>query len=186
MKQWLRRVRGAVGMGLTWALVWAPVAVLVGTQIVDPDNSMDEMWVMIGALPGFLSGVIFSALLGIAAGRRRLDELSIARVGGWGAAAGLLIGILPFVLGDSEGGRPVWPLAVVVITSITLLGAVSAAGSLALAQRARTRESLSSGAGSNDVGLTGGDLQELLGGGVSPSGSRSAALENATRPIVGG
>ncbi|MFN2400466.1 MAG: hypothetical protein ABR543_17785 [Gemmatimonadaceae bacterium] len=161
MKKWLRRIRGAVGMGLIWALVWAPIAVLIGTQIVDPDDSMDEMWVMVGALPGFLSGVVFSAVLGIAARRRRLDELSIARVGGWGAVAGLLIGILPWVLGDS-GGRPWLFQAVVVITSITLLSAVSAAGSLALAQRVQKRELLDSRANlSSDVGLTEGEVQEL-------------------------
>ena len=186
MKQWLRRVRGAVGMGLTWALVWAPVAVLVGTQIVDPDNSMDEMGVMIGALPGFLSGVMFSAVLGIAAGRRRLDELSVARVGGWGAVAGMLIGILPFVLGKPEGGRPQWLLAGVVITSITLLGALSAAGSLALAQRAQTRPSLDRGASLDDAGLPEAEVQALLGGRVSPSGSGSAASENVTSPSVRG
>ena len=52
MKKWLRRIRGAVLMGLAWAAVWAPVAVLLGTFVVDPDNSMDEMWVAVGAYPG--------------------------------------------------------------------------------------------------------------------------------------
>jgi hypothetical protein len=164
MKKWLRRIRGAVGMGLTWALVWAPVAVLIGTQIVDPDDSMDEMWWMAGALPGFLSGVAFSAVLGIAARRRRLDELSVARVGGWGAVAGLLIGVLPFLLGSPSEGGPVWPLAATVITSITLLSAVSAAGSLALARRAQMRELPDSSANLDDAGLTEGEVKELLGG----------------------
>lgn len=48
MKEWPRRIRGAVVMGLTWAVVWAPVAVLVGL-ILDPDGSMDEMWPAIGS-----------------------------------------------------------------------------------------------------------------------------------------
>ena len=161
MKTWPRRIRAAVVMGLIWALVWAPVAVLIGTQIVDPDDSMDEMWWMVGALPGFLSGVMFSAVLGVAARRRRLDELSIARVGGWGAVAGVLIALLPFALGD-RGGRPVLLLAVVVITSITLLSAVSAAGSLALAQRAQKRELLDAGAHVPEVGLAGGEAQKEL------------------------
>jgi hypothetical protein len=182
MKRWLRRVRAAVGMGLMWALVWAPVAVVIGTRIVDPDNSMDEMWWMVGALPGFLSGVTFAAVLGIAARRRSLDELSIARVGGWGAVAGLLIGILPFLLGD-RGGRPVWPLALVVISTITLLSALSAAGSLALAQRAQRRESLHGRAEMDDVGLAEGEAPELLGDRGSPAGSEPAAAERAARPI---
>ena len=71
MKKWLRRIRGALGMGLTWAMVWAPVAVLIGTQIVDPDDSMDEMWWMIGALPGFLSGVVTVQCTGRSGGAGR-------------------------------------------------------------------------------------------------------------------
>ena len=185
MKTWLRRVRGAVGMGLLWALLWAPVAVLIGTRIVDPDDSMDEMWWMVGALPGFLSGVVFSAVLGTVARRRRLDELSVARVGGWGAVAGLLTGILPFLLGD-RGGRPLWPLAVAVIPSITLLSAASAAASLALAQRALKREPHDRTADPDDVGLPEGEVRELLGGRGSPSGSSSAASASVAPPITRG
>ena len=134
MKKWLRRLRGAVAMGLTWAAVWAVVAVLIG-MVVDPDGSMDEMWPAIGAYPGFLGGLVFSAVLGIAAARRRLDELSLWRVGAWGAAAGLLVGLLPYAVGELNPNVPVW-LPAVVTASITLLSAVSAAGSLALARRA--------------------------------------------------
>ena len=138
MKKWMRRIRGAVGMGLTWALVWAPVAVLIGL-FVDPDGSMDEMWPAIGAYPGFLGGVAFSVVLAVAARRRGLDELSLSRVALWGAGAGLLVGTLPFTIGEPTTERPLWLLATVVIGSITLLSAASAAGSLALARRAEKR-----------------------------------------------
>jgi hypothetical protein len=138
MKKWLRRIRGAVGMGLTWALVWAPVAVLIGTAI-DPDGSMDEMWPAIGAYPGFLGGVVFSVVLAIAARRRSLDELSLPRVAAWGAFAGLLVGTIPFLIGDPTTEIPLWQLAAVVIGSITGLSAASAAGSLALARMAEKR-----------------------------------------------
>jgi hypothetical protein len=161
MKKWLRRIRGAVGMGLIWALVWAPVAVLIG-MAVDPDGSMDEMWVAIGAYPGFLGGVVFSAVLGIAARRRRLEELSLARVAAWGAAAGLLVGVLPFTIGESTTELPLWLLATVVISSITLLSTVSAAGSLALARMAEKRELPRAGAGVAEVGRGGREPQTLL------------------------
>jgi hypothetical protein len=128
---WLRRVRGAVFMGLTWAVVWAPIAVLTGL-IVDPDGSMDEMWVAIGAYPGFLCGVVFSAVLRIAEGRRGLDELPLSRVGAWGTVAGLLVGVLPFTIGESTSELPLWQLAAIVIGSFTLLSAVSAMVSAAL------------------------------------------------------
>lgn len=137
MKRWFRRVRGAIGLGITWALFWAPVAVLIGF-IVDPDNSLDEMWPAIGAYPGFLGGVVFSILLGIAARKHRLHELSIGRVAAWGAAAGLMVGTLPFLIGEPASDR-VWLLATAVIGTITTLSAASAAGSLALAQRAERK-----------------------------------------------
>ena len=151
MKQWARRLRGAVGMGLTWAAVWAPAGVLIG-MLVDPDNSMDEMWVAIGAYPGFMIGVLFSVVLGIAAGRRRFDELSIPRFAAWGAVAGLIAGVLPFVLGDPTTELPQWLLGGVVTGSTTLLGAISAAGSLAVARRAERRESLGAGSAAAEAG----------------------------------
>lgn len=140
MTQWGRRVRGALVMGLLWALVWAPVAVLLGVFVIDPDNSMDEMWVMVGALPGFLGGVVFSIVLGIAARRRRFDELSLPRFAAWGALAGFLVGTLPFTLGTPTSAVPQWLLALAIVVPITLLSAASAAGSLALARLSQRRE----------------------------------------------
>ena len=70
-------------MGVLWAMAWAPVAVVIGTTIIDPGDSMDEMWFMVGVIPGFISGVLFSVVLGMAARRRKLDELSVARFARW-------------------------------------------------------------------------------------------------------
>lgn len=139
MRPWMKRVRAALMMGLMWAVVWAPVAVVVGLAI-DPDGSMDEMWVAAGAYAGFIGGVVFSMILAAATRRRTLGELSIARVAGWGAAAGLLVGSLPLLLGTPAAGVPLWALGGAIVGSITVLSAVSAAGSLALARRGDTRK----------------------------------------------
>lgn len=181
MNKWLKRIRGAVGMGLTWALVWAPVAVLIGFAI-DPDGSMDEMWPAIGAIPGFLGGVVFSVVLAIAARHRRLDELSLARVAGWGAFAGLLVGTLPFLIGESTSEIPVWQLASVVIGTITGLSAASAAGSLAVARMAERRaladggmEGIGAGIAPGHLGIGGpgqGDVGSVKTRGADPVGSR--------------
>ena len=135
MRQWLRRIRVAVLSGLAWAAAWAPAGVLLGL-IVDSDGSMDEMWVAVGAYPGFLSGVVFLAVLGVAKARRRFDELPLARVGAFGAVSGARVGGLPFValVSDETGGLRGQLLGAVIIASITLLSAVSAVGSLALAK----------------------------------------------------
>ena len=134
---WPRCIRNAALTGLAWAGVWAPIAVLAGL-IVDPDGSMDEMWVLIGAYPGFLCGVVFAALLGIAEGRVRSEEASLPATATCGAVAGLLVGALPFTIGESTSQLPVWLLALVFIGSTTFLGVVSALGT-ALAHRSLWR-----------------------------------------------
>lgn len=145
MNRWLRRARSALVMGLVWALVWAPVGVLIGL-IVDADGSMDEPWPLIGAYPGFLGGVVFAIVLGIVGRRHRFDELSMSRFAGWGAVAGLLVGLLPWFLGTPAPGLPRW-LPALVVGTITLMSALSAAGSLVLARRAQRRERVAADAG---------------------------------------
>ena len=145
MKKSLNRIRGAALTGLAWAVAWAPLAVLAG-MIVDPDGSMDEMWVAIGAYPGFLCGAVFFAVLGIAERRRGLDESPLARVGAWGAAAGVLVGLLPFAIGEPTSAVPLWQLLVGFAGTTTLLSAVSAVATALLVRHAARRRRLA-GAG---------------------------------------
>ena len=106
MKKAARAIGGAVATGLAWAAVWAPVAVVIGTMIVDPDDSIDEMWIVVGAYPGFLSGVVFSAVRGIAERGRGLAEVSLPRLAAWGAVSGLLVGAFPFFAGTPTSEIP--------------------------------------------------------------------------------
>ena len=124
-------------MALTWALVWAPVGLVVGT-IVDPNESMDEPWLVVGLFPGFLCGAIFAIALGIAEGRRRLAELSLSRVAAWGASSGLVVGALPFMLGTANTALPLWQWLILIVGSITLLSSASALASALLARTRRT------------------------------------------------
>jgi len=141
VKRWLRRIRGAVGMGLLWGALWAAVGALNGV-LVGPNGSMDGLWLgpPVGMFPGFVAGVMFSAVLGIAAAPRRLHELSIAQAGAWGGMVGMVLGVLPFAINKPPSEFPLWLVAGAVIGSFTLMGAISAAGSLALARRAKIRE----------------------------------------------
>lgn len=138
MKRWFKRIGGALLMGLAWAAVWTPVGVLLGLA-VDWDGSMEEIWVAVGAYPGFLCGALFYAVLGVAAACRRLEDLSLSQAAARGAVSGVLVSAMPFLAlatieGDDSQG---WPLALLVLASITGLSAVSGAASTTLAKRRR-------------------------------------------------
>ena len=84
MKQWGRRIRAAIGMGLTWgAAFFAAGAVLARV----PGFSSDLPFALWFAPLGLLSGLIFSGILVVSEGRRRFDRISLSRFAGWGAVS---------------------------------------------------------------------------------------------------
>ena len=89
MKKWPKRIRGAFGMGLTWAIAWfgAGVALLLVVGL----DAADVPFLIGFGMFGFLAGVMFSGVLGIVEGRRRFDQMSVPRFAGWGAVGGLLL-----------------------------------------------------------------------------------------------
>ena len=164
MKRWLRRIRGAVGMGLTWAVGWALVGVLIGLSwsLGLPMGWFVEVFdapLPALAIPGFFGGAVFSMVLGIAGRRHRFDELSLPRFGAWGAVGGLLLTV-PIVTVSTLSLIP----AAVAIGIVALLSAGSATGSLMLARVAEDRELLD-GAEVAEAGRTGSATRELPGDG---------------------
>ena len=140
MKKWLRRIRGAIGMGLTWAAAWGAAGMLVtlGFLLVTGRRPDAPFPLMFGAF-GFVAGVIFSGVLGLAEGRRRFDQMSLPRFAAWGAAGGFLLSAT-FVLAVSLAGDPAFLWNLVVVGPVFAVAAAgSAAGSLALARRAQDR-----------------------------------------------
>ena len=161
MKRWLKRIRGAVGMGLAWAAVWAGVGVIVGvvTTVFGPYPASEIIeGAAAGVILGFVAGATFSTVLGITEGRRRFDEMSLWRFASWGALGTLLL------LGLMATTGPLVEASIVRYGVLALLGAGSAAGSLALARRADDRELLEHGADVADIGLTEEEKRELLAG----------------------
>ncbi|MDE0104537.1 MAG: hypothetical protein OXN89_19355 [Bryobacterales bacterium] len=135
--KWKKKIGAAALTGLSWAIGWAPIAVVIGL-IVDPDGSMDEMWVAIGAYPGFLCGVVFSVMIQISKGRDRIGELSVMRVGSVAAIAGVSVIVLPSVLvagGDSSVLSGPLP-ATLLLGSVVLLSAISGIASRSAARLA--------------------------------------------------
>ena len=131
MKRWVKRIRGVVGMGLTWATAWFGVGAILG--LVFWGETLNAAWfenTLQIAVLGFIGGTAFSGVLGIAEGRRTFEEMSMRRFAGWGAVGGLVVALL------MVGGAVSAPGAASILGFLTLLGAGSAAGSLALARRA--------------------------------------------------
>jgi hypothetical protein len=129
MRPFLRKCRGALGLGLlsagAWAIIFALIAVVIG--IFDPD-SIDQgegplHVAPIGALFGFVSGIVFALLLAVGEGRKTLRDLSIARAALWG-----MLGTAAYPL-----LTPVGDEAVLIFGPI---GAALAAACVAVAKRA--------------------------------------------------
>jgi hypothetical protein len=157
MRKWLRRIRGAIGMGLTWAAAWfgAGLILLLTVGV----GAADVPFPLFFALLGFLAGVTFSGVLGIVEGRRRFDQMSLPRFAAWGAIGGLLLsGIFAWAAGLGGEFLVLGPL-------FALSGAGCAAGSLALARKAEDRELLDASADVGEAGLAEDEARELLGGG---------------------
>jgi len=132
MKQLLRRIRGAIGMGLTWAAAWFVAGALLARV---PGFSSDLPFALLFAPLGFVTGIIFSGVLVGIEGRRGFDRASLARFAGWGAASGLLLSGI-FVVGAALRGASLVGEFLVFGPALATAGAVCAAGSLALARRA--------------------------------------------------
>jgi hypothetical protein len=144
MTDWMRRLRGALKMGVTWAIGWGLVGFaieLVHNVWPNPLGSMVDIWPMALALPAFFSGFTFSILLGIAARRRRFRDLSLPGFAALGGLGGALVSLGPALMvgvGLASMHEPysVWQVTAQLFVPIALLGAGSAAGTLALARRA--------------------------------------------------
>ena len=157
MQNWLRRIRGAIGMGLGWGAAWSAAGSV--PRWVFGFNA-DAPFPLIFGVLGFIAGVTFSGLLVLTEGRRRFDQMSLPRFAGWGAMGGLLLSAL-FVKAASLG----WGEMLALAPTFALACAVCASGSLALARRATRRELPDSRGDTAEAELTDHEKRKLLGGG---------------------
>jgi hypothetical protein len=132
MSKWMRRIRGALGMGLAWALAWFSAGMVL-LFVVGPDAADVPFPLGFGAL-GFLAGITFSGVLGLAEGRRSFEQMSLPRFALWGGVGGLLFAGI-FVVAAALGIEAFLGLGIV----FALAGAGCASGSLALARRVDDR-----------------------------------------------
>lgn len=129
---WLRRIRGAIGMGLLWAVAWSAVGAV--PRWILGINTDAPIPLLLGVF-GFFAGVIFAGVLMLTEGRRKFDEMTLPRFAGWGATGGLLLSALvakPLSLG--------WGDLMALAPTLAAACALCASGSLALAKRAQLQE----------------------------------------------
>jgi hypothetical protein len=127
MKGSLKRLRGIIGTGLTWALGWAGLFGAAGT--IFGAYSIPRL-AFVGGFMGLVVGGAFAVTLTIAERRHTLEDLSLWRTAIWGGLGGFLVAVV-----FSGSGGLIWSLA----TTTALLGTVSSAGTVAVAKRANRR-----------------------------------------------
>jgi len=154
MRKWLRRIRGAIGMGIIWAAAWS-AAGLVPRWVFG--FNADVPFPLVFGVLGFIAGVTFSGILVLTEGRRRFDQISLPRFATWGALGGLLLSAL-----FAKAASLDWGDVLAIAPTFALASAVCASGSLALARRAVRRELPDLRPDTAEAELTDHEQQKLL------------------------
>lgn len=136
MQRWLRRIRAAIGVGLTWGAAWFGAGMVL--LLIVGVGAADVPFPLFFGLLGFLAGAAFSGILGLLAGRRTFDQMSLPRFALGGALGGIAIAAIVNV-----AAGPAQDLLMVGAV-FAAAGAVSAAGTLAIARRAEKRDLIES------------------------------------------
>ena len=142
----LRRLRGAFGNAVVWGAAWFTVAFVVATLlfvlgVIDgrgsPLLALLGLPIRIG-LAGFFAGGLFSLVISLVYGGRRLADINWVRFGiGGGLAVALLMPPLYQLLNILSGTGPIpWRLLLDDVPWMSVMGGVAAAGTLKLAQYA--------------------------------------------------
>lgn len=148
MRRWLRRLRGALGIGTLWGVAGTVVGVVggaIGGLLLGlPVGYLMPVFGLYAGSTGFLLGSGFSLILAVQGERGALGELSPKRAAVLGAIAGAALPLAwllaPFgeLLTDLTA-LPLGQFLMVLLASgatCGALGAAMAAGTLALARRA--------------------------------------------------
>jgi len=144
------RLRAALGTAATWAVAWAGAALSIGVlSVVAPALPLGWFFEVFDAplpamaMPGFVGGLCYAAVVRLAGRKRPLREIGFGEVALWGVGGGLLLSAIPALslLDNGPGGAPegAWrlPAAIGVLITFSVASAVS---SFWLARRAAARD----------------------------------------------
>jgi hypothetical protein len=140
MKGFLRRLRGIIGTGLTWAVGWAGLwcayfLVLAGLGLVGEGVMSFPVFLVTTIFIagwGFIAGGLFGLGLSILERHKKLEDLSLWRVALWGGLGGSLLTV---VFNLTRVGYVHWPA----VLTFFLISAGLSSGTVALARRADTK-----------------------------------------------
>lgn len=68
-------IRGAVLVVILWVIGWGLGFGGIMEAFFDPDGKIGDVWPTMLAIPGFIGGIVFAALLMIAERGRRFDGI---------------------------------------------------------------------------------------------------------------
>jgi hypothetical protein len=135
METLTRRLRGLLGVGVTWGTLWAGIGAVIGLVVGEPM----AVWALGMGLYGLVSGVGFGALLSLGEGRKTLLDLRLGRVAVWGVLGSALVPLLFGAMGTFGVGTTLADVLGAVLTT-AVLGGTFAPGSVAIARRAQLRQ----------------------------------------------
>lgn len=131
MNKLLRKLRGAMGIGLTWGALWAAIfaAISIIVWVIKPEDiDAGEGPIRVGAIGGgigLMSGVAFSILLSFAESGRAIRDIALSRAAIWGILASA---VFPLLTGRKDQVFVLCPI-----------GAAVAIAAVAIARRADLR-----------------------------------------------
>lgn len=139
----LRKLRGMFGIGVFWAVVWAPIGLAMATiQLFTSGFGLPTAALAVGVLKsglmnGFATGFLFSGGLSLVYRRRSFADIRPSVIAGIGALAGAIppLGVMSVTLAWSAFSIPLAAI-VMAIGFGGSLGAATALGALKLAQAA--------------------------------------------------
>ncbi|HEU0055055.1 MAG TPA: hypothetical protein VFQ39_17835 [Longimicrobium sp.] len=178
IQDFLRRAKGAVTNAVVWGAAWfgltvATVGVLRTTGVIHAPGFWLFDAIFIGmrvGIMGGLAGGAFSALIGFLYRGRRLSQINWVRFGlGGGIVAGLFVPAFMILASLLTGGGLPTSIAEDVVLA-ALFGAITAGGSMWLAQRA------------DAASIGGPDRHERLASGAEPF--RATDFGHRTRASV--
>ena len=144
MNRLVRRLRGLLGVGLTWGALWSVIGAGVGAVlgVVAPEiwgwSARVFEWTVGMGLYGLVSGFGFGSLLFLREGGRTLFDVPLRRAAFWGVAGAAAVPLLFGALGMFEAGTTmVEVLGAILVTGV--LGGTFAPAAIAIARRAELR-----------------------------------------------